>query len=108
MAKIRINQDNTGIFPINSYNRNTTFDNGEMTSYAYISAQANNAQIITKLQGYGITGVSQIDIYNDQNDVIYTLSSIDGRISALDETLNGTEINLTINIQVRQPQQSNP
>lgn len=105
MAKIRFNEDNTGIFPINSYNRNSTFDNGEMTSYAYISANANNAQIITKLQQYGVEGITHIDIYSDANDVIYTLQNIAGRISALDETLNGTEINLTINIQVQPVQQ---
>ena len=100
MAKIRFNKDNNNIFPISSFNRNSTFSDGQMTSYAYISAESS-AKISKAVQQYGISGISSIDIYDDANTAIYSLDNLAARVSALDETLNGTMINMTLNIEVK-------
>jgi len=99
MAKIKFNND-VNTYPITGFNRNSTFTDGVMTSYAYVNLNAIPS-VASALQAYGISGIDSIKIYDDNDELMYNLDNIDGQVAALDETLSGTSIQITMNIEVK-------
>lgn len=83
-------------FTILSYNRNTSFDNNThaMNSVAYFDI-VNTTGAINNLQSIGATGVNNILIKHDEEN-IYNLTNLNANISSINENLY--EDNVHINV----------
>ena len=92
MDKIKFNNTE---FEVESYNRNTSFFEGNISSSGYFSVKVQDIDEITELAQETITS---IQIIHD-NEVIYNLSDIEAHIDNTVESYNGgdriyTNINL--------------
>ena len=96
MAILILNGESANAMELSSFSRNTTFEGGQMNSYAYMSI-IPTASTAATLTTYGLSGVNKLQI-KVGNDVIYNLSNITANISSFDESLNGTEMTCSLNI----------
>lgn len=92
MDKIKFNNTE---FEVESYNRNTSFSEGTISSSAYCSVKVQDIDEITELAQEPITS---IQIIHDDT-VIYDLDDINAQIDNTNESYNGgdrvyTNINL--------------
>ena len=96
MNTLILNGLSSNPFTILSYNRNTSFDNEThaMNSVAYFDI-ANTAGAINNLQNIGLTGVTNILIKHDGEN-IYNLTNLHANISSINENLY--EDNIHINV----------
>lgn len=111
MAKLLFNgaTANQGI-PLLSYNRNTSVgEGGQVVSQAYAQLDSS-ASTASYLTGLLTTGITRIQIRNDENQVVYDLDDITATLTSISETWNGQTVDIYININVdtSTPAQTNP
>lgn len=99
MARIKFNDNENYDFAINGYSRNTNFEGGIMSSYVYINF-VPAAGLITKLQTLGISGITDFELTKDNGTSLLANNNITATISSIDESLNGEDININVNIRV--------
>lgn len=75
-----------------SFNKNTTFNNGQIFGSGNASVRTDN---IGALQELGLTEIETIQIFHDE-DRIYNLANAGGRVTSIDEYL--TEDSMSINV----------
>lgn len=80
-----------------SFNRSTVFDNGTMSSMAYFNV-VNTANTAGWLQEFGLAGITSLEIRHD-SETIYKLTNLNARLSSINESLNGSEIAVSINVE---------
>ena len=95
MAKIILNNEE---FDFQGYNRNTYFNNENLSSNAYISG-LNGENLNARLVALAQTTIGSLIIKNDDK-VIYSLENIHAKVMNIDENFNGTDmININLNLQ---------
>ena len=70
-----------------------------MNSYIYVNLTPS-ADILDKLQTLGFGIITDIELLRGNDENIYSISNIEGRITSIDESLQGNEIYINLNIQV--------
>lgn len=75
-----------------SFNKNTTFNNGQILGSGNASIRTDD---ISTLQELGLTEIETIQIFHDE-ERIYNLTNAGGRITSIDEYL--TEDSMNINV----------
>lgn len=75
-----------------SFNKNTSFNNGEIYGSGSASIRTDD---IGALQELGLTEIETIQIFHDE-ERIYNLTNAGGRITSIDEYL--TEDSISINV----------
>lgn len=93
MATIILNETPFTVF---GFNRNTTFNDDSITSYAYFNIAYNNSADLFTLAENPITSLV---IKNSNNEAIYTLSNINAVISNIDEILSNEDMVVNVNLQ---------
>lgn len=76
-----------------SFNKNTTFNNGQIFGSGSASIRTDD---ISALQELGLTTIETIQIFHDQ-EKIYDLTNANGKITSIDEYLADDTINISIN-----------
>jgi hypothetical protein len=85
---------NTLEFPITSFNRNTYFTGESMNSNA--SFEGTDVDI-TALSALGLTEITTVQIYHNE-ELIYDLQNIHGKIDNFSEYLREDKIAMSINM----------
>ena len=70
-----------------------------MNSYIYVNLTPS-ADILDKLQTLGFGTITDIELLRGNDENIYSISNIEGHITSIDESLQGNEIYINLNIQV--------
>lgn len=96
MITLTLNGESSKAMELISFNRNTSFENGTMNSYAYMTI-VPTATTAANLTAYGLNGITHL-LIKDGNDPIYTLTNINANLTSFDESLNGNEMNCSMNI----------
>ena len=91
MNKIKLNNTE---FEIENYNKNTYFNDGNITSNANCTIIVSDMATLNALASDPITS---IQIYHDDN-LIYNLANIDAEIENITEWLNFDKMSIGINI----------
>lgn len=97
MTYVIFNGDAGKTIQLTGFNRNTTFDNGVMNSMAYLNV-VNDANTASWLRDYGLNGINRLTIKDDQQNTLYNIDQLTAHISSINESLNGTEISVSVNI----------
>lgn len=95
MTKIIINGLTNLAFPIRNYNRNTNIENEFINSDAYINAEYSEA-IVNLINNNNI--ITSIQILNNDNQTIYSLSDINAKVYNVNEYLEDGHMILNISI----------
>lgn len=99
MVRIKFNNSEDYIFALNGYSRNTNFEGGNMNSYIYVNLTPS-ANVLTKLQRLGVGTITDIELLRENDESIYSISEIEGHIGSIDESLQGDEIYINMNIRI--------
>lgn len=85
-------------FTLINYNRNTSFDsnNHTMNSIAYFDI-ANTTGAIAALQNIGLTGVTNILIKHDGEN-IYNLANLTANIASINENLYEDNVHISVSV----------
>ena len=83
---------NEHTYDVESFNKNTYFNDNNVTSSASCSIKTND---ITSLHALAAEGVSSLQIYHD-GTLIYNLSDISGRLNSIDEYLSDDHVNINL------------
>lgn len=75
-----------------SFNKNTSFNNGEIYGSGSASISTDN---ISALQELGLTTIDTIQIFHDE-ERIYNLTNAGGRITSIDEYLSESTMNINV------------
>lgn len=95
MNTVIFNNDTEHALELNSYNRNTTFNDEQINSTAYITLRANSSTM-EYLSSFTQTNITSIILTHD-NDIVYQLNNISARITSIDEYLNNDYVQMNIN-----------
>lgn len=76
-----------------SFNKNTTFNNGQIYSSGNASIRIDD---IGALQELGLTEIETIQIFHN-DERIYNLTNAGGRITSIDEYLTENLMNINVN-----------
>lgn len=76
-----------------SFNKNTTFNNGQISGSGNANIRTDN---IGALQELGLTEIETIQIFHNE-ERIYNLTNAGGRITSIDEYLTENSMNININ-----------
>lgn len=95
MTKIKLNNFE---YQIDSYSRNTSIMDGNITSTAYMSLVNGDAVSLNNL--FGVT-ITSIDITVDGNK-IYELVDINAKVDSINEFLSGDRMGYNMNISFQQ------
>lgn len=79
---------------VESYNKNTYLNDGNITSTGYCAVLTNDIAALNELMTETIT---DIEIKHDGN-IIYSLDNLSARIDTISESLSGDRININLNI----------
>jgi len=96
MAVLILNGESSKAMELNSFSRQTSFEGGQMNSYAYMSIRPT-ATTAANLVTYGLNGITNLTI-KEGSDTIYNLANLDADLTSFDESLNGTEMTCSMNI----------
>ena len=91
MNKIKLNQLE---IEVESYNKNTYFSNGTISSSGSCSVNTNDMTALTELAK---NSINTIQIYNNDDVLIYDLQNANANIDNIGEYLNGDRMNININ-----------
>lgn len=91
MNQIKLN-DST--FEVVSFNRSTNFNGERVVSNGFCAIHTTEMDTLNELAKYPITS---IQIYHDE-ELIYRVSNLNGKIIAIDEMLNQDAVSVSINI----------
>lgn len=97
MITIQFNGESTKRMGLVNFNRNTSFENSEVNSIAYLHL-TSEAQTANWLQNYGVSGITHLQINNDDTP-IYVLSNLNAHIVSMNEQLNSGVVTVSVNIQ---------
>lgn len=94
---------NNKSFPVTSYNRNTSFYNNTMQSEGSASLYISG-ELINDLYSLSEDNITSIQIANDE-EVIYSLSNVNAKLTRIDENYNeyGDNVVTNINLQFNLP-----
>lgn len=92
MAKIKLNDTQ---FNLLGYSKNTYFNQESISSNATCNVSLADIDVLNELAEDTITS---IQIYNNENTLIYNLDNINARIESLNEYLNGDRIDINVNL----------
>lgn len=76
-----------------SFNKSTTFNNGQISGSGNASIRTDD---ISALQELGLTEIETIQIFHDE-ERIYNLTNAGGRITSIDEYLTEDSMNINVN-----------
>lgn len=79
---------------VESYNKNTYFNDGNITSTGYCTVITNDIASLNELMGEIITS---IEIKHNDNS-IYNLANLNAHIDTINESLSGDRIVVNLNI----------
>jgi len=85
---------NNSIYEVVSFNKSTYFNEGGINSSANCSIKTAN---MTSLYALAESGLQSIQIYHD-NELIYDLDNINGKMTSIDEYLMDDHININVNL----------
>ena len=91
MNKIKLNNIE---LEVEAYTRNTTFSGEEITSTGYCTVNVDEVAVLNSL---GEEEITSIQIYHDET-LIYNISNIKARVSAINEYLNDNKMTININL----------
>jgi hypothetical protein len=97
MAKIILNNEE---FVFTNYNRNTYFNEEEITSNGYINGiSGENAR--SRLDALGQETITSIAIKNNYDITIYSLENIEANVTNIDESYADGQDNITISLNIK-------
>lgn len=85
---------NEAEFQVESYNKTTSFSEGQLNSNAYCSIITDDIDALNALIGQSI---NTIQIYHDET-LIYDLHNALGRIDNVNEYLSGDRMSINVNL----------
>ena len=85
---------NNSTYEVLSFNKSTYFNDSGISSNASCSIKTSN---MTSLYALAESGLQSIQIYHD-NELIYDLSDINGKLTSIDEYLMDDHININVNL----------
>lgn len=91
MSKIKLNQLE---LEVESYSKGIYFSNGIISSSGSCTVNTNN---ITALMELAKNSIDVIQIYNNDDVLIYDLQNANANIDNINEYLNGDKMNININ-----------
>lgn len=74
-------------YEIVSFSRNTTPQDGQLISRAYVTLKDPTSAEVEEVRGLALFAISSIKILVDE-DLVYDLSDLDGKITSIDESIN--------------------
>lgn len=84
---------NNHTYEVLSFNKNTYFNEGQINSSANCQIKTTN---VTSLYVLADETIETLQIYHD-NELIYDLSNLSGKLSSIDEYLAEDRVNITLN-----------
>ena len=80
---------------VESYNKSTYFNNGTITSNGSCTINTSNMTALTELAK---NTINTIQIYGNDDALIYDLQNANANIENISEYLNGDRMNININL----------
>ena len=99
MVTMNFNGDTAHKFGISSFSRNTTFNDGTMSSYAYASV-IPAAGTASYLQTAGLSEITRIQLRDENDAIIYDVNNLHAHLNSIDESLDGSVMHMSINLTV--------
>ncbi len=99
MTTVVFNNDLDRSFEIVSFSRNTSFGDGNMNSYAYMGVvPSENA--VNNISYYGLNTITSMKLYDEDEQVIYNITNLNGSVNSIDEALDGDKVVININVRL--------
>ena len=99
MVTMNFNGETAHKFGISSFNRNTTFSDGVMNSYAYATVIPGTGTA-SYLQTAGLSEITRIQLRDENDAIIYDVNNLHARLTSIDESLDGSVMHMSINLTV--------
>ena len=100
------NNDDTKKIKITSYSRNRNFDvsgtGTGTTSFAYMDIDAKEDPVsVTNINEFGDVVITSIEIINNQEQSIYELTNITGKLTSINESITEEYMTINANMEIK-------